>query len=262
MDDDRIKKISEFEAGILADAVGYRIHLFLGRGEFDRAEANTAAEALALGDAMAAAHPECRRQPMFYAIDPNGRSTLIPRGRLTEEKTMTIKVVNDQATRDKNAQAKREQRARAKLAATASRVDVANIKKERKMNQTKPGATVEDRVNGKMTELGKAMNEQAPKTRQSKATHDVALYGRDADRYAKALAGKMPKAPDFTADTHKPWRKKHAELGALILAGDIAALEAYAINPTTSSPKALFYWRNLAALALKAKAAKEAAKAA
>jgi hypothetical protein len=74
--------------------------------------------------------------------------------------------------------------------------------------------------------------------------------GKRAQEIADAEAGILPSAPDFSAETHKPFRKKLADLVGLVQAKDIAGLKAYAINPISSSPKALDKYRNLAVIAL------------
>lgn len=81
--------------------------------------------------------------------------------------------------------------------------------------------------------------------------------GKRAQAEADARAGKLPAAPDFSAATHKPYRKRLAETVALVDAGDIAALEAMEIKTYSSSPKAIARYRDLAVLALKARAGRE-----
>jgi len=83
-----------------------------------------------------------------------------------------------------------------------------------------------------------------------------------AEAATNAAAGIMPKAPDFSAETHKRFRPKLAELIALAKAGDVKGLKAYAINPISTSPKAMDRYRNLCVIALEAKAAPKAKKAA
>ena len=73
-----------------------------------------------------------------------------------------------------------------------------------------------------------------------------------------AARGELPSPPDFSAETHKRFRPKLAELEALVKAGDVAALKAYPINPISTSPKALDRYRNLAVTALEAKAGEPA----
>ena len=78
--------------------------------------------------------------------------------------------------------------------------------------------------------------------------------GKRADVLAAAERGKIPSAPDFSAVTHTRFRGKLAEVVGLVEAGNIAGLKAYKINPVSSSPKAIDKYRNLAIIALKAKA--------
>ena len=44
---------------------------------------------------------------------------------------------------------------------------------------------------------------------------------------ASAQAGKLPAPPDFTAETHKRFRAKLAEVVALVEAGEAEALAAW-----------------------------------
>lgn len=69
---------------------------------------------------------------------------------------------------------------------------------------------------------------------------------------AAAAAGKLPAAPDFSAETHKPFRKKLADVVALVEAADIEGLKAYPIEPKSSSRKAICRYRDLAVIALQA----------
>ena len=86
-----------------------------------------------------------------------------------------------------------------------------------------------------------------------KKTNGHARYDwKGAEEAAKK--GKMPKAPDFSADTHKPYRKLLDEAVALAKAGDIKGLKALKVNPISSSPKAVDKFRNLALTAIAAKA--------
>jgi len=53
----------------------------------------------------------------------------------------------------------------------------------------------------------------------------------------QAQGGALPQAPDFSKPTHARFRAKLAQIVALADAGDIAALQAFEINPVSSSPK-------------------------
>ena len=77
---------------------------------------------------------------------------------------------------------------------------------------------------------------------------------RDADLEAKARQGELPPPPDFSAPTHARFRNKLEGLIALAEKGDAEALMAVAINPVSSSPKALARYRDLCLIAIAARA--------
>lgn len=95
--------------------------------------------------------------------------------------------------------------------------------------------------------------------RERKDAAEPKATGKRAAILAAAQDGILPAAPDFTANTHKPFRKKLEAVVALVEAGDIAALRAFAIKPISSSPKAIAKYRDLAVIALEARAAKATA---
>lgn len=68
---------------------------------------------------------------------------------------------------------------------------------------------------------------------------------------AVAEAGIIPPAPDFSAETHKRFRGKLAEVVALVEKRDADALEAVEINPVSSSPKAIARYRDAAVIAIR-----------
>ena len=70
----------------------------------------------------------------------------------------------------------------------------------------------------------------------------------------QAQTGALPPAPDFSKPTHARFRAKLAQIVALAEAGDIAALQAFEINPVSSSPKALARYRDLCVIAITARA--------
>lgn len=86
----------------------------------------------------------------------------------------------------------------------------------------------------------------------------AAQPGKRAAILEAAQRGDLPAAPDFSAETHKRFRAKLAEIVAAAEAGDIAKLKAFTINPVSSSPKAMAKYRDLAVIALEARAAKAA----
>lgn len=70
-----------------------------------------------------------------------------------------------------------------------------------------------------------------------------------------AQSGTLPQAPDFSKPTHTRFRSKLAQIVALAEAGDIAALQAFEINPVSSSPKAMVRYRDLCVIAITARSA-------
>lgn len=76
---------------------------------------------------------------------------------------------------------------------------------------------------------------------------------RDADIEAKARQGELPPPPDFSAPTHARFRAKLAALVEMAGRADAPGLRAVAINPVSSSPKALARYRDLAVLTIEAR---------
>jgi len=69
----------------------------------------------------------------------------------------------------------------------------------------------------------------------------------------QAQTGALPTAPDFSKPTHARFRAKLAQIMALAEAGDVAALQAFDINPISSSPKAIARYRDLCVIAITAR---------
>lgn len=65
-----------------------------------------------------------------------------------------------------------------------------------------------------------------------------------------ARSGTLPAPPDFSAETHKNWRKKLGELTDMVAKRDVAGLREYKINPISTSPRALERYRDAAVIAL------------
>jgi hypothetical protein len=79
------------------------------------------------------------------------------------------------------------------------------------------------------------------------------MSAKHKEALALAEKGELPKEPDFSAETHKRWRPKLAEVVALAKAGDVDGLRAYAINPISTSPKAIDRFRSLAIVAIESR---------
>jgi hypothetical protein len=69
-----------------------------------------------------------------------------------------------------------------------------------------------------------------------------------AEQWAKA--GKIPPAPDFSADTHAAYRSKLAEVEKLARQGDLAALRKWTVERASSSRIAIMDYRDLCIRAL------------
>ena len=80
------------------------------------------------------------------------------------------------------------------------------------------------------------------------------VIGKRQAIWDQAQTGALPPAPDFSKPTHARFRAKLAQIVALAEAGDIAALQAFEINPVSSSPKAMARYRDLCVIAIAARA--------
>ena len=69
----------------------------------------------------------------------------------------------------------------------------------------------------------------------------------------QAQTGALPSAQDFSKPTHARFRAKLAQIVALVEADDIAGLQAFEINPVSSSPKAMVRYRDLCVSAITAR---------
>lgn len=70
--------------------------------------------------------------------------------------------------------------------------------------------------------------------------------------WAKAEKGHLPSAPDFTAETHKPYRDELKALIALAKAGDLEKLKADRTQPTWNSRTQIVRYRVLSIRAIEA----------
>jgi len=109
----------------------------------------------------------------------------------------------------------------------------------------------------------RASDENQPKTRThydrsgAKAAREAGAPKRTNHAFAEAMAaaerGVMPKAPDFSSDTHRPYRARLAEQIAMLKAGDLKGLQAIIFHRESSSLNALKRFRDLSVAYLKAK---------
>ncbi len=69
-----------------------------------------------------------------------------------------------------------------------------------------------------------------------------------------AERGELPAPPDFTAPTHARFRTRLAELVEMANAGDVESLKTAVIPTYSTSPRAIARYRDLAVIALEARA--------
>ena len=100
-----------------------------------------------------------------------------------------------------------------------------------------------------------AASKKVPKAAATQEASSQRPLGQRAAIEAAAREGKLPEPPDFSAETHKRFRKKLASVVELAKAGDLKGLRAIEINPVSSSPKAIARYRELCVIALEAQAA-------
>jgi hypothetical protein len=96
--------------------------------------------------------------------------------------------------------------------------------------------------------MGEAEFTTFAKTAEAKRRRSAAVAALEA-----AQAGILPPPPDFSAPTHARFRNKLEGLIALAERGDAKALKAVAINPVSSSPRALARYRDLCVIAIAAR---------
>jgi len=80
------------------------------------------------------------------------------------------------------------------------------------------------------------------------------LVGKRQSILDQAQTSALPPTPDFSKPTHARFRARMAQIVALAEAGDIAALQAFEINPVSSSPKAMARYRDLCVIGITARA--------
>ena len=95
--------------------------------------------------------------------------------------------------------------------------------------------------------------EAAPAKDEEPKAATAPVTGKRQAILDQAQTGALPTAPDFSKPTHAWFRAKLAQIVALAEAGDIAALQAFEINPVSSSPKAMARYRDLCVIAITAR---------
>jgi hypothetical protein len=226
-------------ANAIASAVRFEIAHFLGVGRYATDAAGTLAEARAKAARVMAMHPNGRR-PLIYGVTADGRWGLVTdiHMPITEEPMKTY-----------------AKKLNAQRAAKAAGHDLAEIEIVKATDgftwRVKPQQKRAGAHNAKLSP-GPSRQPRAKGENQSAASKGA--NGKRAAIEAAAREGRLPEPPAFTAETHKRFRNKLANVIELAKAGDLKGLRMFEINPVSSSPKVIARYRDLCVIALEARA--------
>jgi hypothetical protein len=117
-----------------------------------------------------------------------------------------------------------------------------------------PEAKVVPIKGGVAAALASLPSDKAPKA--AKAPSGPRMHEKTRAMLDSAAKGKIPAAPDFSAETHKAWRKKLEAAVAFVKAKDAKGLKKLrdSVEPKSSSRKALCRYMDAALIAIAAKA--------
>ena len=96
-------------------------------------------------------------------------------------------------------------------------------------------------------------SEAVPTENEEPKAAIIPVVGKRQAILDQAQTGALPQAPDFSKPTHARFRAKLAQIVTLAEASDIAGLQAFEINPVSSSPKAMARYRDLCLIAITAR---------
>jgi hypothetical protein len=222
---------------VVASAVRFEIALFLGAGRYATDTAETLDEARRKAAGLVAMHHNGRR-PLIYGVTADGRSGLVTNNPNMEDPMKTY-----------------AKKFNAQRAAKA----VGHDPDEIEIVKTKDGFTWRLKRQGKSSADARDAKLAADPSRvrsTDDAKHSATPkrpLGRRATIEAAAREGKLPEPPDFSAATHTRFRNKLASVVELAKAGNLKGLQAFQINPISSSPKAIARYRDLCIVALEAR---------
>lgn len=66
----------DYDLQVIRSATSFRIHLFVGRGHWERHTTTILRHAIETARAMERAYPDCGRSPIIYAVNDNGDSAI------------------------------------------------------------------------------------------------------------------------------------------------------------------------------------------
>jgi hypothetical protein len=227
-------------AAIIANAIRFDLAHFLGVGRYAKASAATLAEARREAARLAAEHPNGRR-PLIYAVDTDGRSALVTDEAATLEKEPAMKTY---------AKKFNAQRAAKAAGHDPDEIDIIKTKDGFTWRVKRQRKSAADACDAK---LAADPSREPPADSAEHSAAPKRLLGKRAQIEADARAGKLPEPPDFSAETHKRFRNKLANVVELANAGDLNGLRSFEINPVSSSPKAIARYRDLCIVALEAR---------
>lgn len=228
----------------IATATHFTVHLRAGPHDKVTKKAKTLAAAIRAADKLGTTPGG--RKPLIYAVTPDRMTIHVPAAMIA------------QARQEIEAAAMR--RLADEYDAAQERGEVAGAKdgsRGRSIGE-RPATAAEIGLDRKDIHEARQVRDVIVATVPHSATgkaKGARPIGRRAEIAENAAKGILPPLPDFSAETHKRFRGKLAEIVALVEAGNVAALKSFPINPYSSSPKAMARYRDLAVQAIEARAA-------
>lgn len=224
-------------ANVVASAVRFEIALFLGAGRYATDTAQTLDEARRKAAGLVAMHRN-GRLALIYGVTADGRSGLV---------TDTPNMEDPMKTYAKKFNAQRAAKA---VGHEPDEIEILKAKDRFTWRAKRQGKSAADPRDAKLA-ADPSREPPADGMKQSAARRPPA--GKRAAIEAAARKGKLPEPPDFGAPTHTRFRNKLAGVVELAKAGDLKGLQAFQINPISSSPKAIARYRDLCIIALEAR---------
>jgi hypothetical protein len=196
---------------------------------------------------------------------PKARDFRIPKGHTEEEgKALLARLAGEKKAKT---EARIAALAEKKKAKDTARLDEINAKRAEKnlaplrsltaKAKDQPFEPKEATMKSKTTKKAEAKKAAKEKARTKVKASTTPKSGKrntyDWNGAREAAAkGTIPKAPDFSANTHKSYRPMLADVEKLVKARNLKALEAYKVKGTCSSPTAVKKYREIALIALRA----------
>lgn len=250
----KIHPADQADRDAVSTATKFNVHLRRSPTSKVNHEAATLTEAVRAYDDLVSA--DANRRPIIYAITPAGVSIPVPQDMLAAARAPMFDAPAGHVEPGSTPPADED-------IPTFLRAGYASKEAAESVSINSPEFAEHPIAKANAASWPTGKGKRKPKTDRPAATEapktDRKPTGKRAEILAAAKAGTIPAAPDFSAETHARFRKKLGEIVALVEAGEIEALKAFPINPISSSPKAMDKYRNLAVIALEARAEKKEA---